>query len=132
MVRVVVTFPRGAVRDESEYTRIFNDILNIERPLPLIQFLTTDLGIEIVLELTEDKVQHLKKLLKDPLIRIKSRVQIQWDKDQCVSCGACVSLCNVGALYYKNPDDNVCYDEKKCVQCGLCVDACPRGAITKK
>jgi len=132
MVRVVVTFPRGTVRDISEYTKIFNTILDIERPLPLIQFLTTDVGVEIVLELTEEKVQHLRKLLKDPLIRIKSRVLIQWDKDLCISCGACVSLCNVGALFFQKSDYGVFYDEKKCVQCGLCVDACPRGAITKK
>lgn len=131
MVRIVVTFPRTMFRDENEYGSIFNDFLDIERPLPLIQFLTTDVGIEVVLELTEEKVQQLKTHLHDPRIKVKSRVTIQWDPDLCISCGACVSLCNVGALHFEKPANDVVYDENKCVQCGLCVDACPRSAITK-
>ncbi|HMF34657.1 MAG TPA: 4Fe-4S binding protein [Candidatus Lokiarchaeia archaeon] len=131
MVRVVVTFPRDAFRDETEYGRVFDQLLDIERPLPLIQFLTTDMGLEVVLELTEEKVQQLKTLLQDPRIKIKSRVTIQWDSDLCISCGGCVSLCNVGALHFERPADYVIYDENKCVQCGLCVDACPRCAITR-
>ena len=56
----------------------------------------------------------------------------QFDRDKCVSCGACVKVCNkksTGALHAENyrPVRN----HSKCIGCGECVLNCPTGAWTR-
>ena len=56
----------------------------------------------------------------------------QYNKDRCVSCGACVKWCekrSVGALSLVN--EKVVRDPAKCVGCGVCVAYCPTRAWTR-
>ena len=50
-------------------------------------------------------------------------------KDQCISCGACVSACPFGAIVMQ--DDNAEITDA-CTVCGACVDTCPVGAIVRE
>ena len=55
-----------------------------------------------------------------------------YDKERCVSCGACVKVCtkkSVSALQTVN--FKVVHDAKKCIGCGECVLNCPTGAWTR-
>lgn len=48
--------------------------------------------------------------------------------DECVSCGACVETCPVGAI--AQGDAHYEIDAASCVDCGACEAGCPTGAIS--
>lgn len=52
-----------------------------------------------------------------------SLVQIHWEKDACVSCGACQRNCPVNLA----PEQISVSPE--CIKCGQCIDACPTGCL---
>lgn len=50
------------------------------------------------------------------------------DKNKCISCGACVGICPVGAISFGN-DNKAEIDPAKCIKCGACEATCPVEAI---
>ena len=69
------------------------------------------------------------------------------DKEKCVQCGKCASVCPYSAIHdNKRPCENACkvhaitinddlsaaVDNDKCISCGACVYKCPFGAIMDK
>ena len=53
-----------------------------------------------------------------------------WDRDACISCRLCVSICPVNAIEEKG--SAFVLDEKKCIYCGLCIKNCSTSAWTAK
>lgn len=51
------------------------------------------------------------------------------DGSLCIQCGACLEVCNFGAI--KN-DMEISIDEIKCMGCGVCVSHCSTNAIAMK
>jgi len=51
------------------------------------------------------------------------------DTTKCIACGACVSVCPVGALV-KTSNGPVLYEEDRCIGCRYCIQACPTGVTT--
>ena len=50
------------------------------------------------------------------------------DKDKCIGCETCVSICPVGALSMQDGKADV--KESDCISCGACVGECPVEAIS--
>ena len=52
-----------------------------------------------------------------------SAVRLNVDKDKCVSCGICASVCSMAVDPSSSPD------HMECIRCGQCVSSCPHDAI---
>lgn len=48
--------------------------------------------------------------------------------NECVKCGACASVCPVGAI--SEGDSQYIIDPDLCIDCGACAEVCPVGAIS--
>jgi NAD-dependent dihydropyrimidine dehydrogenase PreA subunit len=122
-----VNFPRSSFEGVNDYERIINTILGLGVQITILKFNLTGYGIDLKLEVPEDKLLDVRKAFEHESIKIKNQF-IEVDEDLCIDCGECIALCNTGALFF-DKEYSRCFDENKCVGCHLCVDACPREAI---
>ncbi|GAG64618.1 unnamed protein product, partial [marine sediment metagenome] len=51
------------------------------------------------------------------------------DKNQCVDCGICTSLCITQALTLDHKSFKLKFNKDECILCELCLDCCPVSAI---
>jgi len=84
---------------------------------------------ELIVEVPKGKSREVVKQLRERNIEVVTLDRaIVKDDEECVDCGACVSVCPVDALRFRE-DWSVELDEDRCVHCGTCVDACPHRAL---
>lgn len=116
----------------------------VEKPILAEAILATGLKMNILeatldarsgeliasLEAGEPEIERLVSFLKDRGVKVERIIgMLKVDRDRCIDCGACVSICPVEAIEM-GEDWVVRFDEEKCVGCGACVKACPMKAIT--
>jgi len=77
----------------------------------------------------EDETKVLKFLRDRGVSTSEQKNVVEYDRDKCVDCGACISLCPTKA-YSFDANKKLVYDEEKCVLCRICIDACPRRALS--
>lgn len=84
---------------------------------------------EIVVSVPDDGCREVVSALRRRHVDVvRLDAPVTKDEEACVHCGACVSICPVGAIAFEY-DWRVRMDEKACVHCGNCVVACPVKAI---
>ncbi|ABE51312.1 4Fe-4S binding protein [Methanococcoides burtonii] len=71
--------------------------------------------------------------IRDSLVKKGAEVvvldtPISRDEEECVECGACISVCPVGVFSFAD-DWSLEVDTDKCIQCGTCLTMCPHNAL---
>ncbi|MGM0366767.1 MAG: NIL domain-containing protein [Actinomycetota bacterium] len=94
--------------------------------------ITPNMQGKILIEISgqKDRVEEGIKYLKESGVTIQEAAKdIILDKDLCVSCGLCTSLCITQALTLEKDTRKLEFDKEKCILCGLCSNSCPLDAI---
>ena len=63
-------------------------------------------------------------VLVEPLVQDVTRRE-----DRCTHCGACVTICPVGAFKVEARSREIAFLETDCIACELCIRACPVRAM---
>ncbi|MEM3402149.1 MAG: 4Fe-4S binding protein [Candidatus Hadarchaeales archaeon] len=93
------------------------------------EFRTQGGEILIATDAQPEEIQRVVDLFRQKGVEIlEIKEAIRLDRESCVDCGACLSLCPTRALYMDD-EKSVCLDEEKCIYCKLCVPACPVRAL---
>ena len=61
---------------------------------------------------------------------ISSQMQILFDAQKCIGCGACAKVCRTGAQQMEEQSIHR-YEAAKCAQCGACTEVCYAGAMER-
>jgi len=99
-------------------------------PISIVAAHVDSHGGEILAEVPSTHVEKVVDAFREKGVIVTFPKLIEVDSEKCFNCGACVSLCPVSAITFRE-DFSVVFDEQKCIgsPCGLCVDACPARAI---
>ena len=82
----------------------------------------------MLLDVPEDGIEKFTEFMNKYKINVTPiKESITLDKDSCIDCGACVSICPTDALY--SDDFSIELDGTKCILCKACIDVCPVGAL---
>ena len=105
-------------------------ILELGIPMRIVTATVNSLGGDILVEVPAVQLKKIIKAFRDKGVIVKFPTLIEVDYDKCFDCGACLSLCPMNAISFKE-DFLVVFDEEKCIgsPCGTCIDACPAKAI---
>jgi ferredoxin len=105
-------------------------ILEHKIPISIVAAHINAQGGEILAEVPSTHVKKIAEAFRQKGVIVTFPKLIEKDSEKCFECGACVSLCPVKAISFKD-DFSVVFDLEKCIgsSCGKCVDACPARAI---
>ncbi|MBC7130317.1 4Fe-4S binding protein [Candidatus Bathyarchaeota archaeon] len=126
MVRVLLRFPEEIVNQPI----IAQTLLQHQIPLNIIAAHVDFHGGHVLIDIPREHVEKAVKAFKEKGVIVTFPKLIEVDREKCLNCGACYSLCPVGAIKIEK-DYSVSFDMGKCIgsPCGLCVDACPARVI---
>ncbi len=84
---------------------------------------------DLIIDVPDDKVERVAELFRQKGVKVRKLLKlIAWDEEQCIHCGACISVCPTGVFKFDS-SWNISMEEEKCVRCEVCVKACPLGAL---
>jgi ferredoxin len=130
--RIVLTFPEKIVTKPITYQLVkkYDLRFNILRAE-----ITADIEGKILLEVegSKEKVEEGINFLESEGITIQDAAKdIIIDKETCINCGVCPSLCITNALEMNPGSYELVFNKDKCILCGFCQNSCPVNAIKLK
>lgn len=127
--RLILNFPEKIVTKPITY-RLVKDYdlqFNILRAE-----ITADVTGKILIEImgNKNKIEEGIKFLEGEGVSIQEASKdIIVDKEQCMDCGVCTSICITQALILDKNNYQLIFDKDKCILCGFCQNCCPVNAI---
>ena len=128
MTIINVLLPFGVIRDISDYSKFIKEVLKYDISLNILKFSTSTDGLNLLIDIPEDKIKIITESLKKNNIIINKKGRVIIDDDKCIDCGACISLCPTDALHFDEVE-RLEFSYENCIGCLLCLDSCPRFAI---
>jgi len=130
--KIVLHFPHLLV-DKSVLYRMFKNY-NIEFNILKASVTPNEQGL-MILELKGDKKDYdgaLQFLEKEGVTVERLSQDVIRDNARCTHCGACVTVCPVGAFTVDAHTREVSFTREKCIACEGCVEICPYHAMQIK
>jgi ferredoxin len=126
MTRILLRFSENIV--EKPITSQI--ILELKVPINIITAHVDSKGGEVLAEVPDEALQKVVKAFRKRGATVSIPKLIEIDNEECISCGACLTLCPVEAITL-DEDATVVFNQEKCLgsTCSACVDACPSRAI---
>jgi MinD superfamily P-loop ATPase len=126
MVRILLSFSENIV----EKPIISQIILELKVPINIITAHVDSKGGEVLAEVEDEALQKVVKKFRERGATVSIPKLIEIDSEECINCGACITLCPVEAITI-DEDATVIFNQEKCLgsTCSACVDACPSRAI---
>jgi ferredoxin len=126
MVRVLFKFIDKMVNEPI----LAQIILDLKLPINVITARIDSKGGEVLAEIPQADLDRVVKAFRNKGVTVSVPKLLEVDKDKCINCGSCITLCPVEAITF-DADHAVVFDKEKCVgsTCSACVDACPVRAI---
>jgi len=127
--KLVLSFPEKVVTKPITYALVkeFDLVFNILRAE-----ITPDMEGKMLIELqgNDQQIKDATDYLEKAGVAVQEAAKdIMIDKDSCVDCGACTSICITQALVLDKKTKKLKFNKDKCILCGLCLDCCPVTAI---
>ncbi len=83
---------------------------------------------ELIVEVDDDVASEVKSAFRELGVEVYELSRKVERNENCVHCGACVSMCPVEAIAVK--EDGMVEFMDNCVLCGNCVKVCPVKALS--
>ncbi len=133
-----------AINDIKVYDQIKGDYTELLEDNDVISIMNRDMGDNLVVS---KLLPYKNGIFKNDLTKYETRniseIVPIWDKDKCVQCNMCASICphavirpvinknnGIPLLEDKNKLFNIVVNTDKCTGCALCSNICPTKAIT--
>jgi len=124
-MKLLVNYSKGKGRKPiiAQVVRDTGVLINVERAV-----IDSSEG-EALIDVPDDQCQ----LVRNSMISLGAQVRmlehgIQFNEQECVDCGACISICP-NEVFSFSPEWKLTLAEERCVLCGKCIDACPHQAL---
>jgi L-aspartate semialdehyde sulfurtransferase ferredoxin len=130
--KLVLSFPEKIVTKPLTYKLVkeFDLEFNILRAE-----ITPDVEGKMLIELRGDdeQINRAIEYLENNKVSVQEAGKdIIIDRESCVDCGECTSVCITGALSLDKKNKKLVFDRDECILCELCIDSCPLKAIKVK